>query len=100
VTFQLRRRRCLLGALAGRRITDFRLRRVLRNGSGGRVVTQDAGRTWQRVSFAVPAKVPGGMQGDSFMQIGQIQCPSPDACAAIGISDQGSTSTPIYTNHG
>jgi photosystem II stability/assembly factor-like uncharacterized protein len=63
-------------------------------------VTQDGGRTWQRVSFAVPAKVPGGMQGDSFMQIGQIQCPSPDACVAIGISDQGSTSTPIYTNHG
>jgi photosystem II stability/assembly factor-like uncharacterized protein len=63
-------------------------------------VTQDAGRSWQRVSFAVPAKVPGGMQGDSFMQIGEIQCPSPDACVAIGISDQGSTSTPIYTNHG
>ena len=63
-------------------------------------VTQDAGRTWQRVSFAVPAKVPGGMQGDSFMEIGQIQCPSADACVAIGVSDQGSTSTPIYTNHG
>jgi photosystem II stability/assembly factor-like uncharacterized protein len=63
-------------------------------------VTQDAGRSWQRVSFAVPAKVPGGMQGDSFMQIGEIQCPSPDACVAIGISDQGSTSTPVYTNHG
>ena len=51
-------------------------------------VTPDAGRTWQRVSFAVPAKVPGGMQGDSFMQIGQIQCPSPDACVAIGGSDR------------
>jgi photosystem II stability/assembly factor-like uncharacterized protein len=63
-------------------------------------VTQDAGRSWQRVSFAVPAKVPGGMQGDSFMEIAQIQCPSPDACVAIGGSDQGSTSTPIYTNHG
>ena len=46
------------------------------------------------------AAVPGGMQGDSFMDIGQIQCPSPDACVAIGVSDQGSTSTPIYTNHG
>jgi hypothetical protein len=40
------------------------------------------------------------MQGDSFMDIGQIQCPRPDACVAIGVSDQGSTSTPIYTNHG
>jgi photosystem II stability/assembly factor-like uncharacterized protein len=63
-------------------------------------ITQDAGRTWQRVTFAVPAKVPGGMQGDSFMEISQIQCPSTDACVAIGTSDQGSTSTPIYTNHG
>ena len=47
-------------------------------------VTHDAGRTWQRVTFAVPAKVPGGMQGDSFMDIGQIQCPRADACVAIG----------------
>ena len=63
-------------------------------------ITHDAGRTWQRVTFAAPAKVPGGMQGGSFMDIGQIQCPQPDACIAIGTSDQGSTSTPIYTNHG
>jgi hypothetical protein len=63
-------------------------------------ITHDAGRTWERVSFAVPAKVPGGMQGDSFMDISQIQCPQPDSCIAIGSSDQGSTSTPIYTNHG
>jgi len=63
-------------------------------------ITHDAGRTWQRVTFAVPAKVPAGMQGDSFMDIGQIQCPTPDACIGIGVSDQGSTSTPIYTNHG
>ena len=63
-------------------------------------ITHDAGRTWQRVTFAVPAKVPGGMQGGSFMDIGQIQCPQPDACIASGVSDQGSTSTPIYANHG
>jgi photosystem II stability/assembly factor-like uncharacterized protein len=63
-------------------------------------ITNDTGRSWQRVTFAAPTKVPGGMQGDSFMDIGQIQCPQPDACIAIGVSDQGSTSTPIYTNHG
>jgi hypothetical protein len=34
------------------------------------------------------------------MDIGQIQCPQPDARVAIGVFDQGSTSTPIYTNHG
>jgi hypothetical protein len=69
-------------------------------GSSVVVVTRDAGRTWQRVSFAVPAKVPSGMQGDSFMDIGQLQCPQADACVALGVSDQGSTSTPVYTNHG
>jgi hypothetical protein len=63
-------------------------------------ITNDAGRTWQRVSFAVPASVPGGMQGDSFMDIGQIECPDAHACTAIGVSDQGSTSTPIYTYNG
>jgi hypothetical protein len=62
-------------------------------------VTRDAGRTWQLVSFQVPAQVPSGMQGDSFMTIGQIQCPRPDACVAMGIADQGSTSTPVYTDH-
>jgi hypothetical protein len=63
-------------------------------------ITEDGGRTWQRVIFAAPAAVPAGMQGDSFMTIGQIQCPAPDTCIAIGVSDQGSTSTPIYTNQG
>jgi RNA polymerase sigma-70 factor (ECF subfamily) len=29
-----------------------------------------------------------------------VECPQPDACVAMGVSDQGSTSTPIYTNHG
>ena len=73
---------------------------TINGGSSVVAITQDAGRTWQRVTFAVPAKVPGGMQADSFMDIGQIQCPQPDACVAIGVSDQGSTSTPIYTNYG
>jgi hypothetical protein len=69
-------------------------------GSSVVVITNDAGRTWQRVTFAVPAKMPGGMQGDSFMAIGQIQCPQPDTCIATGITEQGQTSTPIYTNRG
>jgi hypothetical protein len=72
----------------------------LNGGSSVVAITHDAGRTWQRVTFAVPANVPGRMQADSFMNIGQVQCPQPDSCVAIGVSDQGSTSTPIYTNHG
>ena len=85
---------------AGSDLIAQRIGSTYNAGSSVVAVTHDAGRTWQRVTFAVPAKVPGGMQGDSFMDIGQIQCPRPDACVAIGVSDQGSTSTPIYTNHG
>jgi hypothetical protein len=63
-------------------------------------ITRDAGRTWQRVTFTVPAQVPGGMHGDAFMLISQIECPQADACVAMGSWDEGTTSTPIYTNRG
>jgi hypothetical protein len=85
---------------AGSDLIAQRIGKTQNAGSSVVAVTNDAGRSWRRVSFAVPAKVPGGMQGDSFMDIGQIECPQPDACIAMGVSDQGSTSTPIYTNHG
>ena len=85
---------------AGSDLIAQRIGTTYNAGSSVVTITHDAGRTWQRVTFAVPAKVPGGMQGDSFMDIGQIQCPRPDACIAIGVSDQGSTSTPVYTNRG
>jgi hypothetical protein len=85
---------------AGSDLIAQRIGNTYNEGSSVVAVTNDAGATWQRVTFAVPAKVPGGMQGDSFMDIGQIECPQPDACIAIGVSDQGSTSTPVYTNHG
>ena len=85
---------------AGSDLIAQRIGNTYNAGSSVVAITHDGGRTWQRVTFAVPAKVPGGMQGDSFMDIAQIQCPQPDACVAIGASDQGSTSTPIYTNHG
>ncbi len=85
---------------AGSDLIAQRIGNTYNAGSSVVAITHDAGRSWQRVTFAVPAKVPGGMQGDSFMDIGEIQCPLADACVAIGVSDQGSTSTPIYTNHG
>jgi len=85
---------------AGSDLIEQRIGKTFNAGSSVVAITLDAGHTWQRVTFAVPAKVPGGMHGDSFMDIGEIQCPQPDACVAIGASDQGSTSTPIYTNHG
>jgi hypothetical protein len=85
---------------AGSDLIEQHIGNTANAGSSVVAITHDAGRSWQRVSFAAPATVPDGMQGDSFIDISQIQCPQPGACVAIGASDQGSTSTPIYTNHG
>ena len=58
-------------------------------GSAVVAVTQDGGRTWSRVSFPVPADVPGGMHGDAFMDIGSIQCPQAGRCVALGLRRPG-----------
>jgi photosystem II stability/assembly factor-like uncharacterized protein len=69
-------------------------------GSAVVATTRDDGRSWQEVTLPAPAQVPAGMHGDSFMTVSQIDCPRADACIAIGTSEQGSTSTPIYTSNG
>jgi photosystem II stability/assembly factor-like uncharacterized protein len=66
-------------------------------GSAMILTTSDAGQTWNRVRFAVPARIPAGMQIDAFMEIGAIQCPRAGRCVALGVSEQGSRSTPVYT---
>jgi hypothetical protein len=67
-------------------------------GSAMIMVTHDAGLHWSRIRFAVPAHVPSGMQIDAFMMVGDIQCPAENMCVALGVSDQGSRSTPVYTD--
>jgi hypothetical protein len=67
-------------------------------GSAMVLITHDAGLSWSRVTFARPARVPSGMQIDAFMAVGDIQCPQLNACIALGVSDQGSKSTPVYTS--
>lgn len=63
------------------------------------VITHDAGLSWRRVAFARPAHVPPAMQADpnAFLTVGDIQCPEPDACIALGGASQGSKSTAVYT---
>ncbi len=63
------------------------------------VITHDAGLTWNRVTFTLPAHVPPAMQADpnAFLSVGDIQCPQPDACIALGGASQGSKSTAVYT---
>jgi photosystem II stability/assembly factor-like uncharacterized protein len=68
------------------------------NGGSAMILgTSDGGLHWSRIKFAVPGYVPGGMHIDAFMQVGDIQCSQVNACVALGVSDQGSRSTPVYT---
>jgi hypothetical protein len=66
-------------------------------GSALMLATSNGGASWSRVSFAVPAKVPAGWDTDAYMDIGIIQCPRAGTCVALGTTDQGSRSTPVYT---
>jgi photosystem II stability/assembly factor-like uncharacterized protein len=67
-------------------------------GSAMILATSDAGLNWSRITFPVPAQLPAGMQIDALMDVGGIQCPQVNACVALGVSDQGSRSTPVYSD--
>ena len=76
-------------------------------GNGGSpivVITHDSGVTWSRVAFTPPSALPPGMSpgdyGESFLSVGMIQCPRLDSCVALGITPQGSKSTPVYSTRG
>jgi hypothetical protein len=83
--------------VAGEDSTPEKIGNTYNAGSAMVAVTHDGGLTWNRVTFPKPTRAPGGMQGDAFMAIGQIQCPQANKCVALGVSDQGSKSTPVYT---
>ena len=67
-------------------------------GSAMVLVTGDAGRNWNRIRFPALGHLPPGMNYGAFEVIGDIQCPEVSACVALGVSDQGSRSTPVYTD--
>jgi photosystem II stability/assembly factor-like uncharacterized protein len=75
------------------------------NGSGGGsnggssviLGTVDGGATWTKVTFTVPPGAPEDIGHDSYMAIGEISCPTTTACIALGVSDQGSPSTAVYS---
>jgi hypothetical protein len=58
--------------------------------------TTDGGATWSRVTFSVPTNAPN-YDGQSYLSIGSIDCPSAGVCAANGVTAQSSPSAPFYS---
>jgi hypothetical protein len=71
---------------------------AVNGGSAIVLITRNDGATWNSVSFAVPSNIPSGVQLDAFMAVGDVQCPQVNYCIALGVSNQGSTTTPVYTS--
>ena len=58
--------------------------------------TTNGGATWSRVTFSVPAGAPN-YDGQSYLSIGSIDCPSAGVCVALGVGAQSSPSVPTYS---
>jgi hypothetical protein len=70
------------------------------NGSSAMILaTSDGGAAWTKITFAAGPLAPG-QQGDSLMAVGEISCSAVASCVALGVSDQGSYNTPVYTTSG
>lgn len=69
------------------------------DGSAMILATRDGGATWTKTTFA-PGPLARGQQADSLFDAGEIACPSVSYCVAMGVADQGSYHTPVYTNAG
>jgi photosystem II stability/assembly factor-like uncharacterized protein len=65
-------------------------------GSSMLLGTTDGGATWSRVTFSVPTNAPN-YDGQSYLSIGSIDCPSAGVCIANGSSAQSSPSAPFYS---
>jgi len=70
------------------------------NGGSAMILgTGDGGATWAKATFAA-IRLATGQQADSLMAVGEISCPAVNSCVGIGVADQGSYHTPVYTNAG
>ncbi len=58
--------------------------------------TTNGGSSWSRVTFSVPAGAPN-YDGQSYLSIGAIDCPSAGVCVALGVGAQSSPSVPTYS---
>lgn len=58
--------------------------------------TTDGGSVWSRVTFSVPASAPN-YDGQSYLSIGNISCPTAGTCVALGVGAQSAPSVPVYS---
>ena len=64
-------------------------------GSPVLVGTNDGGATWSKETFTIPSDAPNYL-GQEYLSIGDLSCPGPSACLALGGGAQSAPSTPIY----
>ncbi|MGC2484983.1 MAG: hypothetical protein WA359_01900 [Acidimicrobiales bacterium] len=69
---------------------------AVNSGSSVLLGTTDGGATWSRVVFSIPSGVPN-FDGQSFLSISSISCPSATVCGALGDAAQSSRSAPFYS---
>jgi len=65
-------------------------------GSSVLLGTTDGGSTWSKVTFSVPAGAPN-YDGQSYLSMGLISCPSSGVCVALGAAAQSAPSAPVYS---
>ena len=65
-------------------------------GSSMLLGTTDGGSSWSKVTFSVPDGAPN-YDGQSYLSIGFITCPTSNVCVANGSTAQGSPTAPIYS---
>jgi hypothetical protein len=58
--------------------------------------TTDGGAAWSKVVFTVPTGAPDAY-GQSYLSIGDVDCPAQGACIALGVVAQSSPTAPVYS---
>lgn len=82
--------------LGGQEAVPVVIGNVHNDGSPVLLGTTNGGSSWEKVTFTVPPGAPN-YDGQSYLSIGLIGCPSTQACVALGGAAQGAKSTPVYS---
>jgi hypothetical protein len=85
--------------LGGQEAVPATIGNVQNGGSPVLLGTTDRGSTWKQITFVVPPGAPN-YDSQSFLSMGPISRPSPDACVALGSAAQGHRAPPsIASSH-